>query len=126
MPKKPSGHKMKGSTKGKAAQAGQFGESTESRYVRRSPTSGEFIQVSKSSGHDGTKTRVEPPPPRVVRDPTPAASPRPSAPQRGRSGRLREALALMDSIPEPEGTDAAWEAVERGIEEARQFPGRES
>jgi hypothetical protein len=43
-----------------------------------------------------------------------------------RRGQLSEALALVDTIPEPEGTEGAWEAVERGIAEARAFPGRES
>src|SRR4051794_27550702 len=119
MSKKPSGHEAKGSTKDKAGQAGQFVE-------RRSPTGGKFVQVDKPSGRGVTKTRDVPPPPPVVRNPAPTESRHPSVPRRGRAGQLREALALMDSIPEPEGTDAAWEAVERGIEEARRFPGRES
>lgn len=45
--------------------------------------------------------------------------------RRPRPGRLREALALMETIPEPEGTEAAWEAVERGIADARRSPDRE-
>jgi hypothetical protein len=50
-------------------------------------------------------------------DGEPPARPDPAA--RSRPGTLKHTLALMGTIPEPEGTDAAWEEVERGIRRAR-------